>query len=208
MSTTDKGRNLSSILFGKTRRAILSLVYGHADEEFYLRQIAKATGAGLGAVQRETRQLSEAGILHRIIRGRNVYFRANRQSPVFNELKGLVTKTVGVGDVVRTALAGLANRIHIVFVYGSVARGDERQTSDLDILVVGKVTFSEVVAALHQAEKDLGREINPTIYPLEEFQSKVKSGHHFLHAVLKGKKIFLIGNEHELERLAEKQLAG
>ena len=153
-------------------------------------------------MQREVRQLSEVGITQRIIRGRNVYFRANRESPVFNELKGLVIKTAGIGDVLRIALTPLANRIHVAFVYGSIARGDERQTSDLDIFVVGKITFAEVVAALRQAEENLGREVNPTVYPLEEFKSKVKSGHHFLHTILKGKKIFLVGDEHELERLA------
>jgi predicted nucleotidyltransferase len=208
MSTTAENNNLSSVLFGKTRRAILSLLYSHTDEAFYLRQIVKATGAGLGAVQREVSQLSGVGIISRIVRGQHVYFQANQESPIFNELKSLVVKTVGIGDILRNALAPLTDRINIAFTYGSFARGDEQRSSDLDILVVGKVTFAEVVSAFRQAQEKLVREINPTVYPPEEFQSKLKSGHHFLKTVLKGKKIFLIGDERELERLAQKRLAG
>ena len=204
MSTVSGKNNLSSVLFGKTRRAILALLYGHTDEESYLRQIAKATGAGLGAVQREIGQLSEVGIIRRSVRGQNVYFQANRESPVFNELKGLVIKTVGIGDVLRTALTSLTDRLQIAFVYGSVARGDERQTSDLDILVVGKVTFAEVVSALGQAQKTINREINPTVYPSGEFKSKLLEGHHFLNTTLRKPLLFLIGDERELAKMGKK----
>ena len=208
MSTVSEKGNVASVLFGKTRRAILSLLYGHTDEEFYLRQIAKATGAGLGAVQREVSQLSKAGIIRRVMRGRHVYFQANKESPIFDELKSLVTKTVGIGDVLRNALSPLVDRIHIAFVYGSLARGDERKGSDLDILVVGNVTFAEVTSAIDQAQEVLRREINPTVYPPDEFRSKLKSDHHFLKTVLTGEKIFLIGDERELARLAKKRVAG
>lgn len=95
MSTISEKNNLSAVLFGKTRRAILSLLYGHTDESFYLRQIAKVTGTGLGAVQREVSQLSGVGIISRIVRGQHVYFQANQDYPIFEELKGLIVKTAG-----------------------------------------------------------------------------------------------------------------
>jgi len=93
MSAMAENNNLSSVLFGKTRRAMLSLLYGHTDEAFYLRQIAKATGAGLGAVQREVRPLSGVGIIRGIVQGRHVYFKANQGSPLFEELRSLIVKT-------------------------------------------------------------------------------------------------------------------
>ena len=198
MSTASGGKNLSSVLFGKTRRAILSLLYGHTDEAFYLRQIAKATGAGLGAVQREIRQLSEVGIIRRSVRGRNVYFQANRESPVFNELKGLVIKTVGIGDVLRTALTSLTDRIQIAFVYGSFAARREKGTSDIDLMIIGNPDTSQLNEKISALEKRLKREINPTIYALAEYEAKKKAKSGFIMDLLKNPKIMVIGKEDDL----------
>jgi len=207
MSTKPPMNNLSSVLFGKTRRAVLSLLYSHPDETFYLRQIARAASSGLGAVQREVKQLFESGIIRRIGHGRQVYYQANLESPIYPELKSLIVKTAGVGAVLRAALIPIADRIHIAFIYGSFARGDERRSSDVDVLVVGNVTFAEVVTVLNKAQENIGREINPTVYPPAEFQSKLKAGHHFLKTVIKGNKVFIIGDENELARMAKKRLA-
>jgi len=208
MSTSFKIDRLGTTLFGKTRRAILTLLYSHVDESFYLRQLARSAGVGMGAVQRELKALVDAGIISRNAQGHQVYYQANLQSPVFKELKSLVIKTVGVGDVLRTALAPLADRIDAAFIYGSIARGEERKSSDIDVLIVGNVTFAEVTAALNSAQKTIGREINPTVYPLTEFLSKVRTGHHFLNTVLSGEKLFLIGDKDELERMVKKRVAG
>lgn len=207
MSTLYETDHLSKLLFSKTRRAVLSLLYSHVDEAFYLRQIVRAAGVGLGAVQRELKQLSDAGIIQRVVRGHQVYFQANPRCPVFEELKKLITKTVGVGATLKAALTPLADRIHVAFIYGSIARSEEHRDSDVDVLVVGKVTFSEIVSSLQEAQQTIGREINPTVYPLEEFQLKLAEGHHFLSAVLKGPMLFLVGDKHELARLAKKPVA-
>ena len=208
METLLQNNNLSATLFGKTRRAVLSLLYSHTDESFYLREIARVAAVGLGAVQREVKHLSDSGIINRTVRGNQVYYQANPHCPIFQELKNLVIKTAGVGDVLRAALAPLAARIGVALIYGSLARGKESRASDVDLLVVGHVTFSEVASALGEAQDTLGREINPTVYPPNEFRSKLREGHHFLTSVSKEPRIFLIGGEHELERLAEKRLAG
>ncbi|MBU2495465.1 MAG: nucleotidyltransferase domain-containing protein [Candidatus Omnitrophica bacterium] len=201
--TTSRTRDLSLVFFGKTRQAVLSLLYGHADQAFYLREIVRNTGAGLGPVQREVKQLSEVGILKRTVRGHQVYYQANLSSPVFRELKGLVTKTAGVADILKDALAPLSGRIRAAFIYGSVVRGEERNGSDVDVLVVGNVTFAEVSSVLSDAQKTLSREINPTVYPIKEFQAKLVKGHHFLKSVIVQDKIFLIGDENELKRLVK-----
>lgn len=207
---TSTGKNLSSLLFGKTktRRAILSLLYGHTDDSYYLRQIVRTTGFGLGPVQRELKQLTDVGVIRRSESGHQVYYQANPASPVFKELKSLITKTVGVADALRDALAPLADRVSLAFIYGSIARGEEKRQSDIDLLVVGSASFSEVVKALRSAQETLGREINPTVYPVEEFRSRIAEEHYFIRDVLSGEKIFVIGDEHELKRLAGERMAG
>jgi predicted nucleotidyltransferase len=206
MSTKPKIDQLSSTLFGKTRQIILALLFGHTDESFYLRQITRITGIGMGSVQRELKALVAARIIKQKPKGRQVYFQANPDNPVFNELKSLIIKTVGIGDLLRAALAPLAERIDLAFIYGSIARGSERKISDVDVLIIGNVSFSEIVSVLSQTQETLNREINPTVYPRDEFILKAHAGHHFVKTVLDGEKIFLIGDNDELERLVQKRL--
>ena len=207
MSTPVQSNTLSETLFSKNRRAVLGLLYGNPDQAFYLRRVVRATGGGHGAIQRELKALSDAGILRRTVRDRQVYFQANPECPVFEELKALIVKTAGVADVLKAALAPLGDRVQIALLYGSMARARQTRDSDVDVLLVGDVAFREVVAALADAQSRLSREVNPTVYAPDEFQSKLASGHHFLTSVLKTEKVFLIGSERELERLAQKRLA-
>jgi predicted nucleotidyltransferase len=199
--------SLTAALFGKTRRAVLGVLYGHPNEAFYLRQLVRAARAGQGAVQREVKRLSEAGIIRRTVQGREVYYRANSECPLFSELKSLVVKTVGVGDVLRAALAPLGGRIKVAFMFGSFAHGKQNQGSDVDIAIIGEATFEEVVDALVSAQEALARDVQPTVYPVAEFQARVKAREHFVTSVLGEKKIFVIGDERELAGLAQECLA-
>ncbi|MDA8108504.1 MAG: nucleotidyltransferase domain-containing protein [Betaproteobacteria bacterium] len=155
-------------------------------------------------MQRELEFLARAGVVRRAVRGRQVYYQANPGSPIYAELRGLVAKTAGVGDAVRAALAPLADRIRVAFVYGSIAKGTERRASDVDVMVIGEASFAEVSDALGKAQKAIGREINPSVYAPEDFRARLAAEQHFLRTVLKGEKMFLIGDEHELGRLAKK----
>lgn len=195
-------------LFGRTRSVLLAMIYGHADQSFYLRQLVRAVGGGHGALQRELKRLTVMGLIVRRAQGNQVLYQANSQSPIFSEIKSLVTKTVGIHDVIRSALASLRREIQIAFVYGSVARQRERANSDVDLMVVGDASFSEVVSALGPAQRALGREINPTVFPASEFRSKLAAGNHFLRSVMKEKRLFVLGIEDDLTKLASKQLAG
>lgn len=188
-------------LFGKARRAILALLYGHPDETFYTRQIARRTGLSPGEAQRELKLLTDAGIIERSAQGRYVFYGANRNCPIFSELQSMVVKTFGLADVLRGALAPLADRISVAFIFGSFAQGSQSGRSDVDVLVVGEVGFEEVVAVLRPAQDQLSRELNPAVYPSQEFAQKVKSGHHFLTTILEDPKVFLIGDESELAEL-------
>jgi len=191
-------------LFGRTRSVLLAVLYGHADQSFYLRQLARAVESGHGALQRELKHLTEMGLIARRTQGNQVLYQANSQSPVFPEIKSLIAKTVGIHDAIRSALAPLESEIQVAFVYGSVAQQTERASSDIDLMVLGNVEFTEIVSAVSSVQKALAREINPTVFPVSEFQSKVKSGNHFLRNVMKAKKLFVLGSDRELAKLASK----
>ena len=199
---------LSNILFSGSRRSILALLYGHADEQFYLREITRRAGTGIGATQRELRQLSEAGLIQDVRRGRQVYYQANRKNPIFVELKSILAKTSGIRDILQEALTSLGkDRIKLAFVYGSIARGEEKASSDVDLMVVGEISFSDVVSTLAKIETKLGWEVNPTVYGPREFREKLAAKNHFLSAVAKEKKLFVIGDEREFRRLGQERLA-
>ena len=196
----------ATLLFGRTRRRVLGWLLGHPDEAYYLRQIVRLTGTSVGAVQRELELLTGAGLVQRKVQGRQVYFQANRDAPIFPELRSLFAKTAGLVDVLREGLASLGDRVQVAFVFGSAARGELRTTSDIDLLVVGEAPFQDVVHVLAGAQEQLGRDINPTVYPPDEFQAKLALNHHFLTNVLKGPCLFVIGGNHELVGLGAKRL--
>jgi predicted nucleotidyltransferase len=196
-----------TLLFGSTRRRLLGWLLGHPDEAYYLRQIVRQTGTAVGAVQRELELLTAAGLVRRTVQGRQVYFQANRDAPIFPELRGLFAKTTGLVGVLREGLAPLGDRIQVAFVFGSAARGELRSTSDIDLLVVGHAPFEDVVHALATAQQRLGRDVNPTVYPPNEFRAKVAARHHFLTRVLQDPRLFVVGGDHELGGLGAKRLA-
>jgi predicted nucleotidyltransferase len=202
MSTIPDINKLGTTLFGKTRRAVLALLYSHPDESFYLRQLARMTGVGMGALQRELKQLSEAGIIIRNEIGRQAFFKANPACPVYSELRDIITKTFGVADILREALLSVADKIRVAFIFGSMVSGEFNQGSDVDVIVIGDISFAEVVSALSPAQESLAREINPSVYPPDEFKANLSEKQHFLTSVMNFSKIFIIGSTNELDELA------
>jgi len=194
---------IGTTLFGKTRRLVLALLYGNTNEAYYLRQIVRLTGVGLGPLQRELRQLTDAAIILRTIRGNQVYYQANPDSLIFNELKNIVRKTFGVADVIRKALEKDTDKIRVAFIFGSIARSADSKASDIDVMLIGEITFDEAITILTPAEESLHREINIVVYPVSEFRKKIREDHYFVKTVLEEDKIFLIGDDNELGRLAE-----
>jgi predicted nucleotidyltransferase len=190
-------------LFPKTRWAILKTLFARPEQECYVSQLIRLAGGGSANVQRELRQFTAAGLLTRTEVGNQVRYRANPDHPLFPELRTLALKTVALVDVLRDALSRLAG-VAVAFVYGSLARGEVRADSDVDVLVVGEVTFAEVVSALAPAQTALRREVNPTVYSPQEFRDKAAAGNHFLTQVMAGPKLFVIGDEHDLERVGRR----
>ena len=194
---------LTKLLGSRIRAKVLAWLLSHTDERYFVRQLASLVHEDATNVSREVKRLSELGILTRAKEGQQTYFQANPACPVYVELRGLVLKTQGAADVIRDALLPLGERVKAAFLYGSAARCELTKGSDIDLLVIGDVTLSEIVSALSDAQDRLAREINPTVYPPTEFAQKASARHHFVSSVLADEKILLIGDDDELERLAE-----
>lgn len=194
--------DLGSLLFGRYRKGVLALLLLHPEQSLHIREIARALDKPAGTLLRELTALSRAGVLLRRRVGHQVHFQADPACPIFDELRGILKKTVGVADVLREALAPLAGKLAAAFVYGSVASGEERPGSDLDVMIVGRARFADVVSALAPVQATLRREVNPSLYPALEFRRKLAAGEPFLRRVLSQPKIFIIGGEDELGKLA------
>lgn len=190
----------AEILFGAYRRQVLALLLLRPDERFHVRGIARLTGIPAGSLHRELALLAQAELLLRQKEGRQVYYQANRQSPIFAELAGIFRKTSGLADVIRAALLPLTEQIDLAFVFGSVAQGKERNSSDVDLFVVGEVSFTAVVAVLADLHGQLGREINPVILSAAEFGKKYASDP-FLQRVVKETKIYIMGGVDDFTKL-------
>jgi len=194
MGTSQKS-GLSSALFGKTRDTLLALFLTHPEESYYLRQLTRETGLGLGNLRRELGNLTEAGILTRFARGNQAHYQANRSCPIFNDLRGLMTKTAGLADVVREALEPFSDRIEVAFVYGSQASGTADSSSDIDLLVVGDPDELELHRAISQAEERLSSPVNYTAMSREEYRKKTEEKGGVLQRILRGEKIWILGHD-------------
>jgi len=203
-----KGQSgLGAELFGKTRSALLALLFRNTDRSFHYREIIRSLDTGPGAVQKELAHLTAMGLIVRHRVGNQVHYQANVSSSIFPELKSLLVKTSGVAESLRQALIPLSDRISISFIYGSFAKGTETADSDVDVIIIGSGTFSEANTALSEVQDKLGREINPSVYPVEEFVSKLSNGNHFLVSIVDEPKIFVIGSQDEFGKLVEKWVA-
>jgi hypothetical protein len=200
--------SIGNALFGATRQSVLRLFFMHADERYYQRQIIRLLDIGSGSVQRELGQLTDAGILKRTVEGIQIYYQVNRNSPIYEDLRGLVRKTFGAVELLRSGLEGISDRVRLAFVYGSLAAGTEKAASDIDLMIIGdEITSHDVVGELSVTERETGREINPSVYGVQEFCRKLADGNHFLKSVVDGPKLFVIGNDADLARLAQERMA-
>lgn len=197
-----KAKDIGASLFGKGRRNVLGLLFTHAGEPMYLREIIAAVGGGQGQVQRELENLLRAGLIRREKRANQVYYSPNPEAPIYEELKAIAFKTFGVADVLRNLLRPLARRIAVAFIYGSVARREDTAKSDIDVMIVGDIKFSEAVLALSSAEERLRRQVNPNVYSKPQLRAKLKEKGGFVVRIMAEPKLFLIGNDDDLGQLA------
>jgi predicted nucleotidyltransferase len=191
---TSSWSNLSDALFSATQQRVLGLLYGHPDESFFATEIFRRTGVGRGTVQRELERLVSSGLALMKPIGNQKHYTANKNNPIFSELRSIVVKTSGIAEPLRDALAPLARKIDVALVYGSVARGEAHAGSDVDLLVVAAdIRLEQLFSRLAHAERAIGRKINPTLLTPDEFARRRQNGNAFLTKVLSRPTIPLIG---------------
>jgi len=181
----------------KIRQGLLSLFFSNPSQRYYLRQLERILGYSAGSIRRELLRFQRDNLFvtHRV--GSLLYYSLDTRHPLFKELKAIVSKTVGVEGAVRRTLLSFKN-IRLAFIYGSFASGREKSTSDIDLMIIGHPDISVLNEKIAELEKKLRREINPTIYSLQEYRAKKRVASGFIEEVFKAPKIMLVGKEDEL----------
>lgn len=198
---------LDALFTSKARVEVLKLFFLRSSGRHYLREISSLTEQPVRAIQRELARLEDAGLLISSVEGNRKYFRANRQSPVFPDLRALMVKTVGIGDQLKKILQERSDAIRSAFIFGSFARGSETSTSDIDLMVISDMTSRELSGYLSPLKAELDRELNPVTIRVHEFQDNIEKGDSFTQTIMEEPKIFLIGDEDGLQALAGRRTA-
>ena len=192
-------------LFPSIRAGVLSATFLQPERWWFMTELARQLGVTPSSLQRELEALVGSGILMRRQDGRRIYYKANTESPVFPEMSGLIKKTAGMVPALKAELNRFDDRIELALLYGSVARGEEKPASDVDLMIVGSLKQIDLLPSLRKLESRFGREVNVTLFSSEEFHRKLAAGDHFVNAVSKGKTISLKGALDELEETASRQ---
>ena len=190
---------IGDALFTKTQQRVLGLLFGKPDRSFYTNEIVRWADMGRGTISRELSRLVSAGLLVASREGNQHHYRANPDNPVYRELVGIVRKTFGIADVIRAALAQVDDQVNWAFVYGSIAKGEDSASSDIDLLVVTEsLAYTDLMKILADAEQLLDRPINPSIYTIEQIKDKVHERNAFLCRVMEQPKLWVKGSEDDI----------
>lgn len=192
--------SIADALFARVRQRVLGILFGRPDRSFLSKDVIRLADCGTGAVHRELKRLVASGLVTVESQGWEKHYQANRESPVYEELRALVLKTVGLAEPIREALHPLADGISVAFVYGSVAKGTDTARSDIDLMVISDaLTYAEVFGALQETEKVVGRTINPTILTPSEWNRRRAEDSHFVDRVAAQPKLLIVGSEDDLD---------
>lgn len=193
-------KNLSDALFSNVQQRVLGLIFGQPKRSFYTSEIVRTLNSGTGAVGRELHRLESSGLVSTYRIGNQKHYRANPDSPIFGELQSLVLKTVGLAGPLADALRPHAAKMLAAFVFGSVAKGSETASSDIDLLVIGDgLDYSDLYTALHGAESKLHRKVNPLFLTPGDWQRKLSRKDSFVQRISTQPKIFIVGSERTLQ---------
>lgn len=194
-------------MFSPYRRQVLATLFLRPDEKFHVRELERLTGISAGSLHRELRGMAESGLLTREKSGHQVYYAANAESDIYEELTSIFRKTLGLSLVLKEALSPIDERIDAAFVFGSMASGRQSAGSDLDICVLGDVSLLEIVKALGTVKETLNREINPVVMTTDKFGGVVRDGDRFATRVMNEPKLFIKADDDEFAELIENKTA-
>jgi predicted nucleotidyltransferase len=205
MGTKPPSVSLSNALFSKVQQRLLALIFGHPDRSFYTSEIIRTLNSGVGAVERELWKLEDSGLVQVERIGNQKHYRANKDAPIFEELRGLVEKTVGLAELLKRSLAPYADVITTAFVYGSVAKQTDTAQSDIDVMVIGDdLDYSDLYMAAQQAEGTLRRKVNPLFLSVSDWKRRASDTGSVIQKISRSPKIFIIGSEKDLPSWASK----
>jgi predicted nucleotidyltransferase len=190
---------LAELLSSRARAEIFRLLLSGTGEELHVREIERRSGLNDSTLRQELRKLVRLDLVQSRRDSNRVYYRAKTENPLYPEIRNLVLKTSGLADALKSALVD--KRIHVAFVFGSVARGEEKAGSDVDLMVIGQLGLRDLSRLLSGIEEKIGREVNPHVLHEEEFRKRVRAKEHFVSSVMESPKIFIIGSHHELEAM-------
>lgn len=191
--------NIADALFSRTQQRVLALLYGHVERSYYLKEIIDWVNAGRGTVQRELEKMVSAELLTKRNVGNQHHYQANPACVVYDELYSIVRKTFGLADVIRNALVPFDHVMDYSFIYGSIAKGEDTPSSDVDLFVVSEsLAYAELMNVLAVTGEVLGRSINPSIYSRQEIEKKLKQKNAFLTRVMQQPKIWLKGSDDDI----------
>lgn len=190
---------ISRLLFSEYRRRALGLLLLNPSKKYHVREVARLTGTSAGTLHRELSSLAETGVLLRAKDGNQVYYQANQDFLIFDELVSILQKTSGLVDVLAKALLPCEGKIDVAFVFGSIARGTAHSSSDVDVLIIGNMSFAEAVEALYPAQAVLGREINPKVYQKLEWDKLINKQDPFVQEIINNQKYFIIGEADDIK---------
>jgi len=191
---------LADILSSRVKAEVFRLLFGLEGQSLHLREIERQSGLAVGTVRQELQRLISLGLVEKSVDGNRRLYAANRRHPIYPDIRSIVFKTSGFAEILRAALLPEPS-IRLAFVFGSLARGEEKPGSDLDLMVLGSITLRQLTRRLSGVAEKIGREINPHVFTLDEFARRKQDGDHFLATVLAAPRIFIIGNDHELETM-------
>ena len=183
------------LLFSEYRRKVLSLLFIEAGRAFHVREIARRTATQAGTLHKELSRLAESGILLRQRQGNQICYQANADCLIFPELAAIFRKVCGPAECLRQTLAAFGESIERAFIFGSVASGKATAASDIDVLIVGKLSFAEVIQAVYPLQATLGREINPKLYSPEEWRAALAENSAFIQDIMQKPQLWIAGDK-------------
>jgi len=189
--------DIASIFKSKTRKELFRLYFTNPESEYYLRELERLFDIPVSMIRKELLRLEENGIFMSTKKGNLTYFYLNKSYPLFDELKSIVFKTIGIKGLLKGVLEKIKD-IEVAFIYGSYAKNEENAASDIDLFVMGKSDEDKLVMELGRLEKLLKREINYSLYTKDDFEKKKRQKDSFVWDLLENPKVFLIGNENDL----------
>jgi uncharacterized protein len=195
---------LKELFSSQIRILLLNIFLMNPDSEYYLRELAEKFNVSPRHISLELQNLKSIDLIKKRISGKQHYYSINKNNPIFHELQHIFIKTIGLKSVIENSLSKFSDLIKFAFIYGSIAKGDARADSDIDLMIIGDISGRKISSAMIKSGNELNKEVNFNIFSFDEFSNRLKSNDHFINSIYKESKLFIIGDQDEFERLGKK----